>query len=234
MPGAVKRRLAAALLRVSGLPSLAPVVPEPGHEGRLAAACEALLDRAELPRDIPLLPLLRSIAERRPVLFHGSSRADLSVLEPIRLSRDTSPFGNQQAVFATSDPVWAVYFATVRRGDGLRSTRNGSFGLPGALYPRWYLFSHNEGAGAGDRFGDGWLYVVPREGFRPQPLELGVLDTAHWASPTAVTPLVRIPVSASDFPFADRILNHSSEERMLVTILRAARSGRRARGRGRS
>jgi hypothetical protein len=50
------------------------------------------------------------------VLFHGSGRDDLDVLEPIRRSRDTTQFGDQEAVYATSDPVWAMYFALLRRG----------------------------------------------------------------------------------------------------------------------
>lgn len=209
------------MLRATRLPSLDPV------EGRdLEDAATALVERGQLPRGESLLHVFRWIAQTRPLLFHGSKRGDLDVLEPIRLSRDTTEFGDQQAVFATSDPVWAIYFATLERGHGLRSTRNGSFGIPGRLYPRWYFFSHTAGAASEGRFGEGWIYVVPREPFRAQPPWLGLFDTAQWASARAVPTIARVRVLAADFPFADSVASHREEERIGTTVLRAAR-GRR-------
>lgn len=220
--------IARALLRACGLPSLEPVRLGPADEARVAAAANALLERAELPADIPLVTLLRWLAQERGLLFHGSSRDDLTTIEPIRLTRDSTPFGNQQAVFAASDPVWAIYFATVQRGTGFRSTRNGSLGLDGALYPRWYFFSHNEEADGEGRFGDGWLYVLPRESFHAQPAMFGI-DSGQWASPTSVTPIVRLPVRATDFPFTDHVFPHRIEEPIRTTFLHATRFGRRYR-----
>jgi hypothetical protein len=219
----LRERFAGALLRASGLPSLRPVVADPSTEARLSAAAKELLASSEPPADVALTTLLRWMAERHDVLFHGSGRGDLATLEPIRLSRDATPFGDQQAVFAASDPIWAIYFATLQRGRGFRSTRNGSIGLRDAVYPRWYFFSHNEGAATNGRFGDGWLYVLPREGFRPEPPRLGVLDSGQWASANAVTPLARVRVGAADFPFAHRVFPHRLDERIGTTILRAVR-----------
>jgi hypothetical protein len=227
--GPLKTQLTRAFLRASGLPSLDPVVLDPADDVRFAAAADDLLERAERPPpDIPLVRLLRWLAQERGVLFHGSLRDNLTILEPIRHTRDSAPFGDQKAVFAASDPVWAIYFATLRRGDGFRSTRNGSFGLPGVLYPRWYFFSHNEEAERDRRFGDGWLYVLPRESFEPEPPTFGI-DPGQWASLASVTPLVRLPVTAADFPFADRVFSHRIGEPMWRTYLRATRFGRRYR-----
>ena len=151
------------------------------------------------------------------------------MLEPIRLTRDATEFGDQQAVYASSDPVWALYFAVLRRGDDFRATRNASIGVAGALYPRWYIFSHNEDAATEGRFGDCWLYVIPPAGFHSQPSRLG-LDVAHWVSPDAVAPVARIAVVAADFPFADRVFPHRIEESMARTFLSAIRLGRFSRG----
>jgi hypothetical protein len=203
-------------------------VPRAGERASFDKAADELLAGADPRTDISLLTLLRWIAQERGFLFHGSQRDDLTALEPIRFTRDSTLFGDQQAVFAASDPVWATYFATLRRGDGFRSTRNGSLGVPGsALYPRWYYFSHNEGAERAGRFGDGWLYVLPRETFRPEPSRWGFLDASQWASPSAVTPLVRLRLSADDFPFADCVCRHRADETMFTTLLRASRLGRR-------
>jgi hypothetical protein len=222
-----KQQLARSALSASGLPSLEPVLASwPADVRRYDRAAAQLMRTGEQPVDLPLLALLRWLAQRERVLFHGSATGGLAVLEPVRLTRDASPFGDQQAVFASSDPVWAIYFATLRR-DGLRSTRNASLGIPGPLYPRWYFFSHNEVSSSEPRFGDGWLYILPRETFRPEP-DLGVFDTGHWASTTSVQPLCVVPVSASDFPFARYLVQHREEESLLRTILGAARHGRRA------
>jgi hypothetical protein len=226
MPAAPLLRL---YLRATGLPSLQPPAPD----ARFAPLADRVLagDSSALQEpDVPLLGLLRWLAGHRDVLFHGSSRGDLELLEPIRLTRDAAEFGDQQAVFATSDPVWALWFAVLRR-NGLRSTSNGSLGIPGdALYPRRYFFSVNDGALASDRFGPGFLYVLPRGPFRQELPRFG-LDTAQWASPVAVRPLVRAGVSPEDFPFLELVVEHGREP-VLATMLRAgARARRHRRGR---
>jgi hypothetical protein len=190
------------VLRLLGLPSVG--APQPGDDGVLAS--------------------LQKRALREDVLFHGSGRDDLEVLEPVRRSRDLTEFGDQQAVYATSDPVWAMYFA-LRRGRPF-STRNGSLGIPGELYPRWYFFSLRGGY-QDEPFANGWVYLLSRDGFTPEPPLAGNRDTAQWVSPSAVRPVERIAVTPSDFPFRDLVVTHHEREPMFVTWLRA---GVRARG----
>jgi hypothetical protein len=197
------RPLLAALLRHSGLPSLGPPLDEP---------------RA------PLCERLRWRAATEDVLFHGSSNPDLRELAPIRRSRDKTAFGDQQAVYATSDPVWATFFAVLRRGRV--SMRNASLGLAGeSLYPRWYFFSINRPDG-GEHFAPGSLYVLPRTTFTCQSPLLGKIDTAQWVSHEAVPVLERIDVTPADFPLADLVVMHREREPIVVTIARAIRSAR--------
>lgn len=191
--------MSGAGLRLLGLPSLGP--PKTGDNGVLAS--------------------LQRRALRGDVLFHGSRRDDLDVLEPIRRSRDKTQFGDQQAVYATSDPAWAMYFALLRRGRPF-STRNASLGPAGGeLYPRWYFFSLRGGY-EDEPFAPGWVYLLPRDGFTSEPPLADRLDTAQWVSPSAVRPLERIAVSPGDFPFRDVIVRHRETEPMFVTWLRAA------------
>jgi hypothetical protein len=202
----MRASVARTLLRAVGLPTLEPPVDTSSK-----------------------IDALRARAMREDVLFHGSLRADLEVLEPIRMSTDTTQFGNLQAVFATSDPVWATWFAIVGR-EGLTNMTNGSMAPAGAsLYPRWYFFAVNEGALAPGRFRDGYLYVLPRATFRLQPPVGGLLDTAQWASDVAVRPVERIPVSPADFPLLDQVFEHVPSRFGLKTILRAGRRARRTR-----
>jgi hypothetical protein len=219
---------AVRLLLLAGLPSLAV----PRVDGTVLPALGAAADRllAGDPAGMETLPVprvefLRWLADNRPVLFHGSSREDLELLEPIRLSRDTTEFGDRQAVYGTSDPVWAIYFATLRRGKPF-STRNGSLGLAGScVYPRWYFFSVNSPTRT-TGFGSGSLYVLPRSGFIPQPPLLDVIDTAQWVSTEPVRPFVRLDVAPDDFPFRRQVVTHFEREPMLMTMVRA---GLRAR-----
>jgi hypothetical protein len=174
--------------------------------------------------ELPERPLdfLRWLAATRSVAFHGSQRGDLDVLEPIRRSRDATEWGDQQALYASNDPVWAIYFACLRRDGGWTGTRNGSMGpVGGPLYPRSYFFVHNRGSASPDRFGPGTLYVLPPDSFVDQPPLAGVIDTAHLVSKTAVVPLARIAVSPADFPFAGRIGYYREREPIFVSLLRA-------------
>jgi hypothetical protein len=146
---------------------------------------------------------------------------DLAQHEPIRRSRDTTAWGDQQALYASTDPVWAIYFACLRRDDGFRGTRNGTLGEAGGpLYPRSYFFVHNRGSASPHRFGPGTLYVLPAKPFAVAPPLAGVVDTAHLVSKEAVTPLARVDVTPADFPFAGRIGYYRDREPIFVTLLR--------------
>jgi hypothetical protein len=156
MPSTLRRRVVWACLRLARLPSLPPPVLRAETEARFAAAAEQLLAGEAVAVPEPRLDFLRWLAENRPVVFHGSPRDDLRELATERRSRDTTAWGNQQAVYASTDPVWAIYFACLRRDGGWTGTRNGSLGLAGGpLYPRRYFFLHNRGSASPDRFGPG-------------------------------------------------------------------------------
>lgn len=211
------------LLRLLPLPSLPPVVVDPATDTEFARAADALLadGKAELPPR--RLDFLRWLAENRSLVFHGSPRNDLSELSTERRSKDTTAWGNQQAVYASSDPVWAIYFACLRRDNGWTGTRNASMGRPGGpLYPRQYFFLHNRGSESPGRFGAGSLYVLPPESFVADAPLAGVVDTAHLVSHSPVKPLARIDVTPQDFPFCERVAYYRDGESIVTSLLRAS------------
>ena len=65
---------------------------------------------------------LCGLAERREIAFHGTGDPKIASFEP-REPIDFAPFGHQKAVFATTDPIWAMYYAIVDR-DRYRLTLN--------------------------------------------------------------------------------------------------------------
>ena len=206
-----RARALAVFLRVARLPTLPPPVVEPGFE----TIADALLrgEHVELPES--RLDFLRWLGQARGVVFHGSPRDDLVELSTERKSRDSTEWGNQQAVYASSDPVWSIYFAVLRRDNGWRGTRNGSMGIGGR---RFYFFVHNRGSQSPTRFGPGSLYILPSETFAA---EQWIVDTAHLVSRVPVKPLARIDVTPEDFPFRDRIGYYRDREPIWISLLRA-------------
>jgi len=210
-------------------------------EGDQLAAFEAAADRllaadgglvADLPS--PKTDFLRWLADNRPVAFHGSSNPALDELSPIRMSRDASAFGDQQAVFATPDPVWATFFVVVIRDAAFRGMRNGSMGVPGnRIYPRWYYLAlHRTDETAGlERFRPGTLYILPREGFQPEFPRRGIGGSAQMVSRAAVRPLARIPVEPGDIPFLHCTGAMEPGENQLRTIRQFGAAHRKTRRR---
>jgi hypothetical protein len=209
-------------LHLARLPSLPPPVVDPEAEARFTAVADELLAGEPVETPEPRLDFLRWLAENRSVVFHGSPRADLRELSTERQSRDATAWGNQQAVYASRDPVWAIYFACLRRDGGFAGTRNGSLGRAGGtLYPRRYFFAHNRGSASPDRFGPGSLYLLsPRTFVADEPLAGGI-DTAHLVSREPVRPLARIDVTPADFPFGNRIRYYRDREPIWISLLRA-------------
>ena len=213
-------------LRLARLPSLPPVVAGAAAEAAFASAADALLAGEAVAIPEPRLDFLRWLAEHRPVVFHGSPHGALTELSTERRSTDTTAWGNQQAVYASKDPVWAIYFACLRRDHGFTGTKNGSMGAPGGpLYPRRYFFLHNHGSASPQRFQPGSLYVLPTDTFVADAPLVGVLDTAHLVSYEPVRPLARLDVTPADFPFRDQIGYFRRREPILFSLFRARSAG---------
>jgi hypothetical protein len=209
-------------LWLARLPSLPPVAVDAGVSVEFAALADALVAGKAIVIPEPRLDFLRWLAENRPVVFHGSQRDDLTELSTERQSRDTTVWGNQQAVYATTDPVWAIYFACLRRDGGWKGTRNGTMGQAGGpLYPRRYFFLHNRGSASPHRFGAGSLYLLAPDTFVADEPLAGAIDLAHLVSREPVTPLARIDVTPDDFPFRNRIRYYREREPIFISLLRA-------------
>jgi hypothetical protein len=113
--------------------------------------------------------------------------------------------------------------ALLTRGPDFRSTRNGVWSLRGERQYRQYFFSVDSDQPDTSLLADGWLYVLPRDGFTPEPPVAGLLQSGQWVNPNPVTPLARLAVTPKDFPFAGIIGRHTSTDSMLQT-LRTART----------
>ncbi|WP_020578717.1 hypothetical protein [Actinopolymorpha alba] len=211
------------LLALLGLPRLPDVPPlDPATHTAYEEFTSAYVDPPGSPEQLQppgqTTTYLRWLARHRQVLFHGSQRDSISELRPDRESNGTTAFGSQRAVFATEDPVWAMWFALLTRGPDFHSTRNGVWSVRGNSQHRHYFFSVNSDQPDAELLADGWVYVLPRAGFMAEPAVAGLLQSGQWVNANPVRPLTRIPVAPADFPFTDIIGRHSGSESMLRTL----------------
>jgi len=152
---------------------------------------------------------LCGLAARRRIAFHGTGTPNIERFEP-REPIDYAPFGRQKAVFATSDPIWAMFYAVVDRIRHALTLNNGCLVLEdtGQAY---YYFSVSRDALPRRPWRTGYLYLLPAETFVEQPGDVYAGYRARvpqLASPVAVTPFARLHIAPRSFPFLGRIRGH--------------------------
>jgi len=195
-----------------------PVRPDAATE----AAFEALyadriaqggggLVRYALPA--PIWQFLCWLADTKGLLLHGSGNGGIEHFEP-RQSDDIQEFGNRRAVYAASDGIWPIYYAVLDRERHRMSLINSCFRLAeetGGLSEPFYFFSISRDALQRRPWRRGFVYLLPRPGFEPQPplhTDDGDFHVAQWASLVPVMPLARIAVGPQNFPFLEQIRGH--------------------------
>lgn len=159
----------------------------------------------------PRWQFLCHAADHGGLLLHGSPDPTITRFEP-RKPNDPGEFSGQEAVFAASDGLWALFFGVVDRTDAIISNACVRLIDPdGVTGEPHYWFSISRQVLPRFPWRDGSVYLLPREGFVEQdPMHFGefTVRIAQWASPTPVAPLGRLEVTPEDFPFLDRVRGH--------------------------
>jgi hypothetical protein len=161
---------------------------------------------ADLP--VPSWVFLIWLTKHKNLLAHGTGDGQINQFVP-RQSEDVGWFGNQKAVYAASDGIWAMFYAIMNRPDVPMSINNAAMQLkdpPQDLY----FFSASHTAMRQNPFRDGWVYFFPRDGFSLEPSP-DSYTSHHWASLEPVTPSFRVRVNTTDFPFLELIRSHNDE-----------------------
>jgi hypothetical protein len=174
-------------------------------------------DELSYAADAPKHAFLRYLLENRPVLLHGTGDPTIAEFEPRRQTDYDGAWTD--AVFATDDPIWPIFFAVVNR-EVARSLVNSCSRLNGQSH---YYFSIGADPRTNEAWRTGWIYILPRATFRPHRVG------SEWMSPLAVEPLARLRVEPSDFPFLADVVGHERGEPVRRIVLRATL----LRGRGR-
>ena len=155
------------------------------------------------------------IADHHDIALHGSGNPNIAQFEP-RQSNDLSEFGNQKAVYAASDGLWAMFFAIVDR-ERVPSITNACIRLEeesGVVHGPLYVFSVSQSALPSQPWRTGTVYLLPRKTFSTQPpMAFGSYQVhfAQLASLVPVEPMAKLTVTPDDFPFLAQIRGHDDE-----------------------
>ena len=104
---------------------------------------------------------LQYLSLKKKYVFHGSNNRHIDRLEP----RKQTLYNNQwtNAVFATTDPNWAIIFAVLDRSRLVGSFRNGCIVGRNQTY---HYYSLNESTMKNQPWTDGVVYILPRNLFK--------------------------------------------------------------------
>jgi hypothetical protein len=163
---------------------------------------------------VPKWQFLNYLCDSKEVVVHGSGKPDIEVFEP-RKSNDSTKFGDQQAVYASSDGIWASYYAILDRDRYVRSLVNTcqKIDLPDGEFETVYYFSINDDALPTKPWRNGTIYILPRSSFENESGAPG-RTSAQWRSFDPVRPLAKISLGPQDFPFLEQIRGHDVETAM--------------------
>jgi len=146
---------------------------------------------------VPKHEFLSYLVHTRRYLVHGTAAPDLDEVKPMPATDYEAR--TLEAVFATSDGIWPLFFATLDRARA-GSLWNGCYHLRrGSVVHRYYFFFTEADPRDETIWRDGAIYILPREPFAPTWIP------NEWVSPQPVRAMAKILVSPSDFPFKQRV-----------------------------
>ncbi len=177
----------------------------------------------------PKWQFLSYLCSSRDLVLHGSQNVDIVDVEP-RKAIDVKAFSNQEAIYATTDGIWVIFFAIVdRQRFSPLSLFNSCLEIrisPAQVMGPLYFFSITHSALIQNPWCEGLVYILPRENFQQEPAQqmLGAeIVFPHWISAKPASPAARLKVSPQDFPFLVQVHGHDDEK--LAELARADPNG---------
>ncbi|WP_078553583.1 hypothetical protein [Bacillus alkalicellulosilyticus] len=162
--------------------------------------------------DIPKSKFLNYLLSNKNLLVHGSTHSDIKQFEP----RSSTLFTGKpiNAVFASTDAMWSIFFAVIDKNVYKGSLRNICITATTKKgIRRFYYFSLEEYSST--VWSPGMIYLLPKDKFKQ-----GGIST-EWVSETVVQPIAKIEISPSDFIFKERVKQHHRHEPVTKSWFRA-------------
>jgi hypothetical protein len=166
----------------------------------------------------PKWQFLSYLCETKDIVLHGSQDLGIDLVEP-RQAVDKKEFSNQNAIYATTDGIFVLYFAILDRRKFPQMTLFNSC-LQARIAPdQWseplYFFSITQSVLLQKPWCTGAIYILPRCSFIQESIQMtqGVeIVFPQWVSSQPAQPVAKLRVEPDDFPFLDKIHGHNDEK----------------------
>lgn len=145
-------------------------------------------------------------------MFNGSNNLNIDTLE----TREQTLFNGEltQAVFASSEATWSMFYAVFDKSKLIGSFRNGCLIYKNKKY---HFYSLNKSTMNNNPWTSGKIYILPKDKFKPSGT--GKLRFDEWICHDPVSPVSGIEVSARDFYFINKVSTHKNNESNVKTRL---------------
>ncbi|CAM3055380.1 hypothetical protein PASE110613_14605 [Paenibacillus sediminis] len=160
----------------------------------------------------PKYRFLQYLCTNKDLLCHGSNNKDISEFVPKRQTLYNGEYVD--AVFATSDGIWPIFYAVFDRSKLVNNFRNGCFEHNNK---RYYFFSLSTETMKQNPWTDGMVYLFPKERFNKVGKGIVIFD--EWVSKEPAKSLLRLEVNINDFIYLHKVSKHPSDEAFFKTLL---------------
>lgn len=171
---------------------------------------EGQLIPMELP--FPKYRFLQYLTLQGNFIFHGSNNLDIDIFEP----REQTLFNGRRtkAVFATSEPIWSMFYAVFDRSKLVGGFRNGCLVYKNKKY---HFYSLNKSTMKNGPWTSGTVYILPKNMFKAA--DNGNIRFDEWVCHDFVKPVNQLKIHSDDFYFINRVSTHKIHESTIKTWL---------------
>ncbi|MGM0884911.1 MAG: hypothetical protein ACQEXQ_28200 [Bacillota bacterium] len=159
----------------------------------------------------PKQRFIQYIARNKNVLLHGSNNRFIQKFETRRQTLYNGEYVN--AVFATKDGIWPVFYAVLDKSKLHGNIRNACLEIRKG--EKFHFFSISQESKFNNPWTNGMIYFLPINTFHKASNEIVSFD--EWVSKVSVIPLARIEVEVKDFYFHTKVSVHKSNEPLYKT-----------------
>jgi len=170
----------------------------------------------------PKWEFLTYLCDTREVVLHGSQNAGITEVEP-RQANDIRTYSNQNAIYATTDGIWVIYFGILDRKKypemSLFNSCLQARVSADQLSEPMYFFSISQPVLIKKPWCEGVIYILPRQLFEqeaPQQIMGVEVIFPHWISTSPAKPWAKIRVGPDDFTFLEQI--HGHDDKKLIEL----------------
>jgi len=194
------------------------VVNQPFSEAE-ASAFDAIIsaagDDGQLQYDLsyPKYRFIDYLVERHQLVAHGTNQMNIQEFENRRQTLYDGTVAD--AVFASRDGRWAIFYAILDRSKIAGNFRNGCFRSP--KNDRYYFFSLTKPTFDNHPWTEGSVYFLPSQPF--VRLSKGRTYFDEWTCNHPIRPVYRLTVNPEDFGMFDWIAIHKPDEPMVKSWL---------------